>query len=322
MSTPNITATTDDVVVSASIFENCDDPSLWTATSGNEITLNFTYNYLAPCTGNTNDKFGGFANQCDTIPQDISLQCTSLIDCSSDLRACYSDWQDVGFDVACGDLVDKYDEALRNGEEDPYKLAKIVSVCSFRYYTTASDCCREAINSQILPLPQYSCKAITASFQTADSDSLQSVCQATDKCQFDGTACTEVPANRVFDDCYRLISGVDTAADCSLSTLNINDTQIRRGEQDAFHTCMSTAVNSAYPGSFGTLKRSGSDTCKSVFDTQSATYANCLYPVDSFYDVGANKYDYSMCSDYTFTGTCGTGFNDTDTQLDCLIENV
>eukprot|EP01084_Bolivina_argentea_P220086 373054_1 len=90
MSTPNNVGAAVELEASSSIFENCGDPSSWTATTGNEITLNYTYNYLKPC-ASANDNFGGFANECGVMPQDISLQCTALTDCSH-LRACYSDW--------------------------------------------------------------------------------------------------------------------------------------------------------------------------------------------------------------------------------------
>jgi len=310
-----------DLIVSTETFENCEDPTQF------RNNTNLVYNFLKPCGSNTN--FGGFGlsavvpgshGYCNTEEQTIGLQCQGITACT-DLRVCYKDHGELqakasaAADCTAASLTN-FDVNRTAGGVPAYSLSRIVESCYFRHYDELSSCCQTAVKSYMLSLPQYTCSRVQSVFNTSDStqtDDLKSVCGQMKKCQYssDANTCTEVATGSTFEDCAYLIEN-----QCKLSTLGLNDTMVRQGNQQSFSTCLATHVTGI----------TGSDLCNATYTTETATYSKCLYPVKSFWDFDTLQYDYSMCTDAEIAGipssVCGATNFANSSQLQCLQTNV
>ncbi len=327
-------------------FDNCDNTSLWQLTTGLASIL--PYNYLTPL-GNINN-FGGYfisrdnnLTKCNSNDQEISLQCCAS-DCNTIKNSCYTDYQNIGDTISfsdCDFVIDSYDNACRHGR-NAFLLSQSVAKCSFRYYDLLHECCQQAVDIDIIALPQYTCHIVESYFIPLNdfAKNLETVCMRTQRCRYNITtnSCNEEPVG-IFDECSRLISGEagtgefsDPKADCSLSKLNITIDMIRRGEQEDFCNCMEDAVATLFQNTRNKIRKSGSDLCQNTFDAEKDLLCpRCLYRVDSFWDFNQSRYDYIMCTDEeisNITGQiCGDIYNDTkllgnSTQLECLQDNV
>eukprot|EP01084_Bolivina_argentea_P056469 103365_1 len=338
MSSPNNNNGEADLFTSFDTFSNCEDPSKWVEN------VNFTYNYLKPC-GTFDTDFGGFGisqtnnDTCNIEAQKINLQCDGFGACT-DLKACYNDYRFIAesvTDTDCDFIIDAYDQALRQGRS-AFLLSQKVAKCSFKYYGMLSDCCKSAVQTSIIALPQYTCGVIESFFDPIIdfSDNLKTVCQLTNQCKYiaddtTGGECVEQSNGNVFDDCRALIIGsAEFGFGCSLADVNMTRSQVRKGQQEKFFDCMQSTVTESFPNTRDTIRVSGSDDCQSTFTAKATLYADCLYPIDSFYNLLTQKYDYSICSDAdiesieTNSGnlTCDTTNTASDTQLECLEDYV
>lgn len=319
--------------ISDDTFDSCADPTQF------KNYTNFTYNFLKPCGDASN--FGGFGlnaednstwDLCNSEEQEISLQCDEFTDCT-DLRVCYADYERLFASIGVADCnsqkITQFDYKWHQGLSD-FVLSLELDECLFRHYNKLTSCCQTAVNEFMLTNPQYTCKALDNLFTTGgtkdadQADDLRAVCTAKDKCVYDDDAneCTEYVTSSAFDDCALLVTDYEP---CIAAVANMTDTMIRQGEQQAFVACLTTGVNAKAPDTFNRVPLSGSIQCKSTFNTERTTYENCMYPVKSFWDFDAQKYDYTMCSDAEIASianqTCGVNNTADDTQFECLQTN-
>eukprot|EP01084_Bolivina_argentea_P002105 3870_1 len=172
--------------------------------------------------------------------------------------------------------------------------------CVFSYFDELSDCCKESIETILLPSDEYFSCADIDGYTLYDDDyaSTEEACNLKDKCQYDDSGgCINLCYDNVWADCATIISG---------------------------YSCTNYSCIDTYAA--GDL----SGCCTSSLAL--ATIANeeeCVIPVAGYWDHTAYAYDYSICDDATIAGItntslCGTTYDNTDSgvQLGCLYTDI